>query len=575
MDADLDIDRTGLVPNHCGPNVLPAFALFSRLLRFASRHNRIAITDGTTGYHASHIQLLTDILHLRNVLEESLHPQAFARLQIQHEGPGQEVFVNIIASAGYEFAVAMLAVLAAGAVPVPLAPGVPLQEACYFANKSRADAVLASSTSLQTGRALEEAINQTTNANFKCIEIEPHIYQKPLQPTEIVISSNLALDLNGAGLVIFTSGTTGPPKGVVMRRSNFIDSADEIADHYGLGLDDTVLHLMPVHHAAGIGLSFSPFLYAGSRVEFRSGSFNPAQLWQRWREGGLTFFTGVPTMYARLMQYFETHLSKLPNAELNEYLTGLRSMRGLLCGTSALPLPLQEKWVKLTGGMRLLTRYGATEFGPVFKMPCTASDAPMDSVGTLTPGVEVKLSEGDEGEILARTPFMFSRYLFDPVATANAHDADGYFKTGDIARKVGPYYFILGRQSIDIIKSGGYKISTLDVERELLSLNYIGEAMVVGVDDDEFGQRTAAVVTLNQNWPDPSKQLTLEKVRRDLRDRLSSYKLPTLLRVVHDLPKTATGKVSKKILGPQLFPKNGHRDIQIWSSAKPALASKL
>lgn len=181
---------------------------------------------------------------------------------------------------------------------------------------------------------------------------------------------------------------------------------------------------------------------------------------------------------------------------------------------------------------------------------------------------------------------MFMKYLYDPEGTANAHDGDGYFMTGDIARREGGYYFVLGRASLDIIKSGGYKISALEIERELLSLPYIAEAMVVGVPDEEFGQRVAALLSLQEEmttsfWREQrsaEKLLNIDKLRRDLRERLVGYKLPTLLRVVSgELPKTATGKVQKKILGPHFFPASWHEcaEIQKWEPNAEGRLPKL
>lgn len=165
-----------------------------------------------------------------------------------------------------------------------------------------------------------------------------------------------------------------------------------------------------------------------------------------------------------------------------------------------------------------------------------------------------------------------NRYLFDPKATADSHDADGYFKSGDIVRREGDYYFILGRASIDIIKSGGYKISALDVEREILGLDGVSEAMVVGVEDDEYGQRVAAAISLKRDQ-DARQDLTLEDLRQYLRSKLNGYKMPTILRVVKgELPKSAAGKVQKKILGPQFFPSN-YREIpgiQVWGKGRKA-----
>lgn len=167
---------------------------------------------------------------------------------------------------------------------------------------------------------------------------------------------------------------------------------------------------------------------------------------------------------------------------------------------------------------------------------------------------------------------MFAKYLRDPEATAKAHNAEGYFKTGDIARREGSHHFIIGRASQDIIKSGGYKISALDIERELLALPYIAEAIVVGVQDEEFGQRVGAILTLHPEafgGPDSGDGLTIEGLREDLRTRLSGYKMPTLLRVVEgELPKTASGKILKKVLGEKYFPEGYERipEAQIWKA---------
>lgn len=169
--------------------------------------------------------------------------------------------------------------------------------------------------------------------------------------------------------------------------------------------------------------------------------------------------------------------------------------------------------------------------------------------------------------------WIYGRYLNDEKATADAHDKDGYFKSGDIARREGDYYFILGRASIDIIKSGGYKISALDIEREILGLDYVSEVMVVGVEDEEFGQRVAATISLKTDQNTTRKSLTLAELREDLRSKLTGYKIPTILRVVKgELPKSGTGKVQKKILGPQLFPPNYRTlpEVQVWTKESKA-----
>jgi malonyl-CoA/methylmalonyl-CoA synthetase len=349
------------------------------------------------------------VLAFRATLLAALSPSTIAVLD-SHE----EVYIAVIAAGGYEYAVAVLAILALGAAAVPITPALPVDEAVYFIQKSRAALVLTSTTNKAKGEALEKRIRgspaTSTRPNpqeFAHCPIAPSILNTALQPDEILVSSNRYLDENAPAVVIFTSGTTGPPKGAVMRRAYVSDNALAVADHYGLNPEDRVLHVLPVHHATGVGMSFFPFLIAGAVVEFRSGSFDEVWMWERWRAGveepkrRITFFSGVPTIYMRMRRYYQLHLSKRPEKELMQYNAGARQFRACLCGTSALPRPLEEFWRALLG-RRILQRYGATEFGAIFKAGLEDPDVPEGSVGEREPGVEVRLS--GEGEVLVKSP---------------------------------------------------------------------------------------------------------------------------------------------------------------------------
>lgn len=564
-------DRTLHVPPHSGRNIFPCHSLFQRLLRFAHQTPaKLAIREANTGREATHIQLLSDVLALRERIWNDLDQAVQQALQHQ-----DEVYIALLAPGGHEYAVAMLAILALGAAVVPMTVALPPEEALYFVSKSRAAAVLVSSDALRLGLAVEKLVkHHNPKDHFTCLPIAPSTWTTPLHPEEILISTDLYLDDNAPGVAIFTSGTTGPPKGSVMRRAYTFDGALAVADHYGVTQHDVLLHLLPVHHATGLGIMFFPFLISGALIEFRSGPFSPQWTWDRWRQGSLTFFSGVPAIYMRMMRYYHQTIAHKTN--VRSYIDGARGLRACLCGTSALPKPIADFWAEILG-RKILLRYGASETGAVMKVSMSDSDVPDGSVGKKFPGYDVRLSRtgegsdgtGMQGEILVKGPEMFSKYLFDPAATASAHDEEGYYKTGDIARREGAYYWILGRASVDIIKSGGYKISALDIEREIMAVPYVAEVMVVGVLDDEFGQRVAAVVCLKgaRDMESPLRKLTLQRLRQDLRARLAGYKMPTLLRVVEgELPKSATGKVQKKILGPQYFPA-GYRalsDVQVW-----------
>ncbi|SMY23274.1 unnamed protein product [Zymoseptoria tritici ST99CH_1A5] len=568
-------DRTLHVPKHTGRNIFPCHPLFNRLVRFAHiTPPRLCVRDDNTGVEATHVQLLSDVLAYRERVWENLSESARTALDQR-----EEVYIAILAPGGYEFTVAILAALALGAAVVPMTVVLPPEEALYFATKSKAAAVLVSDGALRLGLTLEKLVkNRDPNSSFVCIPVAPSLKTPALHHTDILVSSDLYLNDSAPGVVIFTSGTTGKPKGAVMRRAFVHDEALAVVDHFRITPDDVLLHVLPVHHATGIGIMFFPFLVGGATLEFKSGSFDPEWIWERWRKGGITFFSGVPTIYMRMQRWFQ-NLSAQQN--MQEYIDGARKLRACLCGTSALPKPIADFWASILG-RSIVQRYGASEIGAVFKVHLHDQNVPDGSVGNLFAGCDVKLSEGDQGEILVKSPGMFSKYIFDPEATASCHTADGYYKTGDIARREGEYYFIMGRASVDIIKSGGYKLSALDIEREILSLPYIAEVMVVGVPDLEYGERVGAAVCLkNEGDMTPEDRqhlltdLTIERLRQDLRSKIASYKMPTILRVIAgELPKSPTGKVAKKLLGPEFFPPGKYDqtpEVQVWSAkVKPS-----
>lgn len=577
-------ERRDFVPRHDGDNIFPADQLFTRLLHLAHLPGQpFAVRDVNAGIERTHAQLISDVLNYRRLLKKRLCPGA-----LQAIANKKEVYIHILALGGYEFTVAIVSILALGAIPSPLSIQYPLNEATYFVRKSRAVAILAGTPNIDFARALEGEIRRTHDKDFSCIPIQSTFEGSAIPLSDILVSSDDYLDPNAPGLVIFTSGTTGPPKGAVLRRAAITDGVIAQGRGFRLSDQDTLLHCLPVHHATGIWINFFMFLLAGACVEFKSGTFDPQWTWDRFRRGGLAYFSGVPTVYMRMMRYFEEHIRELPDKDVDSYKSGLLGLKACLCGTSALPKPISDWWTGMLGGRRIIQRYGATEIGVVFNMSIDDHQGTPDgSAGEATIGVDVKLSEGQEGEVLVKSFHMFSKYLDDPKATKQAHTADGYYRTGDIARKEGKYYFITGRASVDIIKSGGYKISALDIEREILALPYISEAMVVGVVDLEYGHRVGAVVSLRHdkmaqefytNHTRPPHTLAIDDLRTDLRSKLAGYKLPTLLRVIDgELPKSISGKVVKKILGPQYFPENftRHPEVQCWSKSKDTISPKL
>lgn len=578
-------DRRKFAPYHePRDNVLPFDPLFSRLLTIASRGSqRPAIRDLNANIEKTTAELLSDAVNFREVLRARLSADVLQALR-----NGEEVFISLLAPGGYEFTVGILAILGLGAAASPFSPHQPVHEATYYVNKAKSVAVVVSDSAIGLGEELAAEIRRTTNPDFTCIPVSHGLGEGYRPATSFVLSSSGYRDMNSPGVIIFTSGTSGPPKGALLPLSAITDGSLSFAEQMRVRETDTLQHLLPVHHATGIWVSFFPFLLTGACIEFKSGSFSPEWTWNRWRKGGITHFSGVPTIYMRMMRYWQEKLSKLPAEERDSFRQAPGGFRFALCGTSALPKPIDDFWTEIMNGKRIKQRYGSSEQGVIFNMPFEDDDnTPDGSTGTASLGVDVVLSEGNEGEVRTRSPYMFSKYVHDPDATKAAFDDQGYFMSGDMAIKKGKDYFITGRASVDILKSGGYKISALDIEREILALPYVNEVMVVGVPDDEFGQRVGAVLSLSESEVAQeyfSKhrrtlgQLKLDDLRLDLRGRLAGYKLPTLLRVIEgELPKSATNKVVKKVLNPVYFPANyaDLPEVQKWTAANKPRQLKL
>ncbi|KAI0976941.1 hypothetical protein F4678DRAFT_129558 [Xylaria arbuscula] len=296
----------------------------------------------------------------------------------------------------------------------------------------------------------------------------------------------------------------------------------------------------------------------------------------------ITFFTVVPTVYTRLLSVHKVLSPEI--AEAGRIATSPEHMRVAISGSAALPTPVKRAWKDLSRGNVLLERYGMTEVGMALSCGLEFDDRVDGSVGWPLPGVEARLVDTDtheiippdvvdrSGEIQLRGANVFREYWANPAATAKefvpADDGKGpWFKTGDVAvrRHVpspagsgtsgewanGPMYFILGRQSADIIKSGGEKVSALEVERELLSLPEVLETAVLAVPSGKWGQKVGAVAILDRTiCPEGWKPMDM---RRALKGRLANYKIPQVLRVVDHIPRNAMGKINKKNLLRQVF----------------------
>ncbi|XP_077502742.1 malonate--CoA ligase ACSF3, mitochondrial-like [Amblyomma americanum] len=380
-------------------------------------------------------------------------------------------------------------------------------------------------------------------------------------------------------LMMYTSGTTGPPKGVVLSFHNVHFQVAQIRRAWQWTAADVMLHALPLHHTHGIISGLLTPLYSRAAC-LMLPKFSPSEVWKHLlhldkSKPAVSVFMAVPTMYVKLIEHYEQHLkhSKETAPEVVQE-TFAKNIRFVISGSASLPQPIFEKFQDITG-MTILERYGMTEVGVPLSNPLHGKRHP-GCVGYPTAGVEVCIAEPDNsqlgykplvvgteeetkflegpdnssGELLIRGSNVFKYYWQRPEVTKDSFTQDGWFKTGDSATCIDGVYKILGRTSADIIKTGGYKVSALDVERHLLAHPSIKECTVVGAPDDTWGERVAAVVVLH----DPSTTLELEALRNWCKERMPSYNVPSILHCVPALERNFLGKVNKKELVKKMWP---------------------
>ncbi|KAL2438976.1 CoA ligase [Exophiala dermatitidis] len=518
--------------------------------------------------------------------------------------------IAFLAENGYDYVVTFLSILAQDAIALPLAHTHPNSELRYIIENS--EAALFLSTQKFQDKA-QEVVKVGLN-HVPRLEILSKIETGAVSAENVKFGPN---SVQQGGFMLYTSGTTNRPKGVVLSVSTITAQARSLIEAWNYMPSDLLLHVLPLHHIHGtVNALFTP-LMAGAAIEF-AYPFNADTVWKRLAapflphspptKRPITFLTVVPTIYNRLLA---THPTLSPDMqESTRTAITPQYMRLNISGSAALPTPTKRAWTELSSGNVLLERYGMTEVGMALSCGLAYEDRVDGSVGWPLPSVQVRLVETEtgqviqpgeetdpktgkprEGEIQLRGPTIFSGYFRNPKATAEAFvedqtnengsvngNANGnstgngkWFKTGDIAIRQhvpgtgqsdqawakGPMYFIRGRQSVDIIKTGGEKVSALEIERELLSLPQVAEAAVVGIPSEQWGQKVAAVIVLTEQGLTAGKggkPWSVMDMRRALKDRLANYKIPQELKVVESIPRNAMGKINKKSLVKDVFP---------------------
>lgn len=439
----------------------------------------------------------------------------------------EEARVALLVPAGFEYVAAQWGIWRAGGIKLPICLSATESEWEYALTDSGVSVVMADAAMAAKIRPLCERLG------VRVMDVSEIRSEQVKELPEI--------SPDRRAMILYTSGTTSKPKGVVTTHANIQAQIESLVEAWEWSAADRVPLFLPMHHIHGIINVTSCALWSGATVEAFE-RFDLNAILGRVRDDAYTVFMAVPTIYVKLIQALEAASTEDRAAIIG----GFARMRLMVSGSAALPASVHEQWTALTG-QKLLERYGMTEIGMGLSNPYHGERRP-GAVGRPLPGVEVRLKAEDggivteenmPGEIQVRGPGVFRDYWNRPEASAETFDGD-WFRTGDMAVLETGYYRIMGRLSVDIIKSGGYKLSALEIEAALLEHPLIAECAVIGLSDETWGEAVTAVVVTKEHAP-----LELSGLRDWCKGRLSVYKVPQRLLVVTELPRNAMGKVTK------------------------------
>ncbi|NQV78120.1 MAG: AMP-binding protein [Lutibacter sp.] len=452
--------------------------------------------------------------------------QQFASLLLNGKKDLNEARVAFMVNPGFDYVKVQWAIWQAGGIAVPLCLSHPLPSLEYVIDDTQAILMIVSP---QYENLLKES---TIAKNIRLIVLG--------KEEKIPLAELQYIDKSRKAMILYTSGTTNKPKGVVSTHANLEAQISTLVTSWEWSNSDHTLCVLPLHHVHGIVNVISCAMWSGATCEFIP-EFSADEIFRLFKKGKINVFMAVPTIYFKLITYWES----LPITEQELLTACMKKFRLMVCGSAALPVSILEKW-KIISGHTLLERYGMTEIGMAISNPYRGQRR-AGYVGLPLPGVNVKLvnenfediNEGDSGEILVKGENVFIEYWNNPEATVKEFTTDGWFKTGDVAIIEDGYYRIMGRNSVDIIKSGGYKISALEIEEVLRTHLLINDCAVVGMDDNEWGELIVAALVVKD------KAINLKDLNTWLRTNIAAYKTPRKYLLIDELPRNAMGKVTK------------------------------
>ena len=422
-----------------------------------------------------------------------------------------------------------LAACRMGAVSMPLNPAYSVRELKYLLEDSQARILVTQQQHLGDAEASE------LPSSTRVMTVDPSSSERPL-PAASGYFDEVKLSHNTPALMLYTSGTTGKPKGALMSHGSLSANIDMLGEAWQWSADDVLLHVLPMFHVHGLLVALHGALHAGASVIVRP-SFDASTVLRDLGGSDCTVFMAVPTMYRRL-------LSALEDSSLD-----LRHMRLLASGSDRLPVEVFDA-IEDRLGHRVVERYGMTETGIMLSNPLDGARV-AGQVGLPLPGVQMRIvdersgescEQGQVGELQTRGPHLFLGYWNDPAKTNRSFTEDGWFRTGDLGIRDSQGRFELKGRMTDLIITGGFNVYPTEVEHVLARHAGVLQCAVAGVPDADWGEAVTAFVVRS------GTPATADELVRHCRASLAAYKSPKKVLFVDVLPRNAMGKVQKKAL---------------------------
>ncbi|MBD8042483.1 long-chain fatty acid--CoA ligase [Arthrobacter sp. Sa2BUA2] len=449
-------------------------------------------------------------------------------------------------------------VLRYGAVVVPMNPLLKAREAAYTLQDSGASLLFAFEPVLP-----EAAAGAGEAGGVDVIPVNADSFRQLLADTE---ADDAVAEVDGEDIavVLYTSGTTGRPKGAALTHNNLRSNAEVAKDLLGITETDVIFGGLPFFHVFGQTAALNAAVLAGAAISLLP-RFDAGRALEIIERDGVTLFEGVPTMYIGMLRH--------PDVATRN----ISSLREAITGGAAMPLEVLREFEEVFGA-ELLEGYGLSETSPIVSFNVPGGERRPGSIGKPVYGMEVRMLDdaghdvpiGEIGELSVRGLGVMKEYWNNPEATAAAIP-DGWFRTGDLARfdEAGNIYIVDRKK--DMILRGGYNVYPREVEEVLYEHPAVAEAAVVGVPDELNGEEVAAVIGLKSGalpGDGAAREALAAEILAFARDRLAAYKYPRRMIFTDELPKGPTGKILKREI--QIHPIQGAQPVQGMQGAQPA-----